>query len=142
MAWDEWEQLKADAAARQHGSHMQLNSTGGGTSDTPSLKSNAQLKRGAIKALQEIRPKVDKVGIHADDNTDAAEREFKGWATGAGLKDAHEEWALQVKNLQARLAGDQAALAETTKVFYAVDHGVRSSLAQIDTPPRDPRREA
>jgi hypothetical protein len=33
MAWDEWEQLKAEAAARQE-SRMQLGGTGAGTGGT------------------------------------------------------------------------------------------------------------
>ncbi|WMX45924.1 hypothetical protein RGF97_15175 [Streptomyces roseicoloratus] len=141
MAWDEWEQIKAEVTAR-HDSHMQLNGTGGavGTAD---LKTNAPGKRGAIKALVErIRPGLDKAGVHADETTDTTEREFKGWATGAGLKDAHNEWALQVKSLKARLAQDQTDLSETKRDFQYVDHDVKSSLTRIDTPAPDPRRNA
>lgn len=140
MAWDEWEKIKAEAAAR-HDSHMQLNSTGG-AAGTADLKTNAQGKRGAIKALVErIRPGLDKVGVHADETTDAAERAFKGWATGAGLKDAHDEWALQVKGLKARLAQDQTDLSRTKRDFQYVDHDVKSSLARLSPPSPDPRRD-
>ncbi|MET9919843.1 hypothetical protein ABZZ04_22530 [Streptomyces sp. NPDC006435] len=141
MAWDEWEQIKAEVAARQDG-RMQLNGAGG-AAGADGLKTNAQGKRGAIKALVEVvRPGLDKAGVHADETTDAAEREFTGWATGAGLKDAHGEWALQVKSLKARLAQDQADLSRTKKDFQYVDHDVKSSLAQIDVPTSDSRRNA
>ncbi|MFE0038107.1 hypothetical protein [Streptomyces sp. NPDC059015] len=142
MAWDEWERIKAEVAAR-HDSGMQLNGTGG-AAGTADLKTNSQGKRGAIEALVKyIGPGLDKAGVHADDDTDAAEREFKGWATGAGLKDAHEEWALQVKSLKMRLAQDRVALSKTRRDFQYVDHGVESSLAQIAPPPApNPRRNA
>ncbi|MFD5140315.1 MULTISPECIES: hypothetical protein [unclassified Streptomyces] len=139
MAWDEWEQLKAEAAAR-HDSRMQLNGTGG-SADSADLKTNAQGKQGAIKALAEyIRPGLGKAGVHADESSDAAEREFKGWATGAGLEDAHKEWALQVRSLKARLEQDQAALSRTKRDFRYVDHDVQGSVARVHVPAPDPRR--
>ncbi|PWJ03216.1 hypothetical protein DKG34_34325 [Streptomyces sp. NWU49] len=139
MAWDEWEQIKAEVAARQDNS-MRLNSTSGAVG-TVDLKANAQGKRGAIKVLMEVvRPGLDKVGVHADETTDAAEQEFKGWATGAGLKDAHDEWALQVKSLKARLARDQADLSRTKRDFQHIDHEVESSLARINPLSSDARR--
>ncbi|MEU8539699.1 hypothetical protein AB0C52_06795 [Streptomyces sp. NPDC048717] len=133
MAWDEWEKLKAEAAAARHDGGMRLNSTGDGAGPAD-LKTNAQGKSGAINALRNhIGPGVDKAGIHADETTDAAELEFAGWATGAGLKDAHAEWALQVKSLRGRLAYDQEALGRTKSDFRYVDHGVKSSLGGIVT---------
>ncbi|TLQ43972.1 hypothetical protein [Streptomyces marianii] len=139
MAWDEWEQIKAEVANR-HDSRMALNSMGGAAA-TADLKTNAQGKRGAIKALEDVLLRaLDRAGIHADETTDAAEREFTGWAAGTGLKDAHDEWALQVKSLKARLARDQADLSKAKRDFQYVDHDVKSSLARIDPLSPDPRR--
>ncbi|MFE3329689.1 hypothetical protein [Streptomyces sp. NPDC059176] len=139
MAWDEWEQIKVEVAAR-HDNRMELNSTGGAAA-TADLKTNAQGKQGAMKALEEVLlPGLDRAGAHADETTDAAEREFNGWATGAGLKDAHDEWALQVKCLKARLARDRADLSKTKRDFQYVDHGVKSSLARINPQSPELRR--
>ncbi|WP_267245233.1 hypothetical protein [Streptomyces sp. PR69] len=140
MVWDEWEQIKAEAAA---GHDRDLQGSGaGGTPGTADLKTSAQGKRGAIKALVEvIRPGLDKAGVHADETTDDAEREFQGWATGAGLKDAHDEWALQVSGLKARLAQEQELLGRTKRDFQLFEHGVESSLMRIARGP-DPRRDA
>ncbi|MER7001278.1 hypothetical protein [Streptomyces sp. NPDC000410] len=141
MGWDEWEQTKADVAARSE-TRMQVNSAAG-PAGPPDLKTNAHGKGGAMKALAElIQPGVDKAGVHADEPTDAAERAFSGWATGSGLTDAHEEWARQVQNLKVRLAGDQAALSNTRRDFQYVDHGVYSGLSGIDVPTPGPRRDA
>ncbi|MFJ9666666.1 hypothetical protein ACIRPP_19010 [Streptomyces sp. NPDC101219] len=142
MTWDEWEQIKADVADRR-GSSAQLNGPGGKGGAAPDLRTNSQGKCGAVKVLiDRILPGLDEVAIHADEDTDAAEREFAGWATGAGLKDAHEEWALQVNSLKARLARDQADLSKTRRDFQYVEHEVESSLRHISTPGPDPLRNA
>ncbi|MFF1835329.1 hypothetical protein ACFVXE_14130 [Streptomyces sp. NPDC058231] len=131
MAWDEWEELKAEALARRQ-NHMRLNSAGGG--DAPDLKTNAPGRKAAIKALREdIRPGTDKAGAHADESSDSAVREFSGWDTGSGLKAALEEWGLQVKHLKGRLEGDQSALAQTGHDFQYVDFDVRNRMTQVGT---------
>ncbi|MFD3558968.1 hypothetical protein ACFWVU_04765 [Streptomyces sp. NPDC058686] len=137
MAWDEWEQLKAEALARRQGP-MQLNSLapagGSGGGDVGTLKSNTSGKKAAVKVLQEdIRPGTDKAGGHADDSSGSTVREFSGWDTGSGLKDAHAEWELQVKGLKGRLSRDQTALEQTKQHFQYVDHEVKSRADRIDT---------
>ncbi|MDX5572955.1 hypothetical protein [Streptomyces sp. ID01-9D] len=139
MAWDEWEQIRAEVAARQAG-NMQLNSAGDGAD--ADLKTNKQGKQKAINAIaDDIKPGLDRVGVHADDNTNAAEREFKGWATGSGLSDAHEEWARQVKSLKSRLTNDQESLGQAKRDFQFVDHDVWSTLIRSAKPSPDPRQD-
>ncbi|MBQ1089522.1 hypothetical protein [Streptomyces sp. B93] len=124
MSWDEWEQLKAGAATRQ-----------------PDLRTDPTGKSMAVRALEEdIQPGADRAGNRAEESSNVAVREFTGWDTGAGLKDAHQEWELQVRNLKARLAADKAALRANKREFRQVDHGVGSGLAQIDAG-TEPRRD-
>ncbi|WP_406103893.1 hypothetical protein OG698_17280 [Streptomyces sp. NBC_01003] len=147
MAWDEWEQLKADALAQrqQQDPRMQLNSApsgrrpgGGGDQD---LKTDPTGKKAAVKALEEeIRPGTDKAGDGARNASATAAQTFSGWATSEGLADAHKEWELQVANLKGRLDSDQTALTKTQGEFLNVDHGVEGQIAQVD-PGRAPRRE-
>lgn len=88
MAWDEWEQLKTEAAARRE-SRMQVNGTGAADAATgaPDLKSGSAGQKAAVRALVEtIEPGLIKAGVHADEDTNAAEREFKGWATVPGSR--------------------------------------------------------
>ncbi|MFZ4269910.1 hypothetical protein [Streptomyces arboris] len=141
MGWDEWEQIKAEVTARHQGD-MQLNSAGSGTGDSSMLRTNSPGKKEAIRALREdIRPGTGKASKHADDSTNNAEREFKGWDTGSGLKNAHEKWARQVANLRSRLSQDQESLGKTKGDLQQVDVGVHSTLATIDTKSPDPRRD-
>ncbi|MGY3055909.1 hypothetical protein ACVWZD_000145 [Streptomyces sp. TE3672] len=145
MAWDEWEQLKVDARARRQ-EGMSLDSApaaggGGGSGDAADLKTNQPGKKIAVKALREsIRPGTDKAGRHADESSSSAVREFSGWDTGTGLKDAHAEWELQVRDLKARLAKDQEDLEGAHRDLQYVDYDVRSGVAGIDAGSA-PRRE-
>ncbi|MBJ7002724.1 hypothetical protein ACFYOR_34410 [Streptomyces griseofuscus] len=136
MAWDEWEQLKADALARRQNG-MRLDSAAGtGTGGAPDLKTNEAGNDTAVKALQDEIPRgTDKAGSHADESSATAVREFSGWQTGSGLKDAHAEWQLQVKNLKARLGQDRAALEGSHQHLQYVDYGVGSRTAQIKAGP-------
>lgn len=144
MAWDEWEQLKAEALARRQ-EGVRLDSTagtsGGGSGGAPDLKTNKAGNKTAVKALRElIQPDTDKAGSHADESSSAAVREFSGWDTGSGLKAAHAEWELQVKSLKGRLGEDQTALERTHQNFQYLDLGTGSQIAQINLG-RDPRGE-
>ncbi|MFD0315454.1 hypothetical protein [Streptomyces flavalbus] len=117
MSWEEWERLKANALAGQ-----------------PDMRTDRTGKSAAIKALEDtIQPGADRAGMHAEESSGAAVREFTGWDTGAGLKDAHQEWESQVKSLKDRLAADRAALRANKREFQQVDHGVGGGLTQIDT---------
>ncbi|GAA1278470.1 hypothetical protein ACFPWS_17070 [Streptomyces aureus] len=148
MAWDEWEQLKADALERRGEplQHMRLNSipadggvTAGGAEQT--LQTDPTGKQAAVKALQEsIRPDTGTAGDHAQEPSGTTVRVFSGWATGDGLADAHKEWQLQVANLKGRLSNDQSALSKTQGEFQYVDTGVRNEIARLD-PGRASRRE-
>ncbi|MFF1498796.1 hypothetical protein ACFVZR_02685 [Streptomyces sp. NPDC058316] len=125
MSFDEeWAGHKNRAA-------MRLNGTGGSGGDAD-LKTNHAGKAAAIKALStEIEPDTGTAGIVADDSTGSAVTGFKGWATATGLKEALEEWGLQVKSLQARLANDRASLQQTKRNYLLNDHEVGSELSKI-----------
>ncbi|MCH0558907.1 hypothetical protein [Streptomyces sp. MUM 16J] len=143
MVWDEWEQLKADALARRQNG-MRLDSVAGtagcAAAGAPDLKTNKSGNDTAVKALQgEIPQDTDKAGSHADDSSATAVREFSGWQTGSGLKDAHAEWELQVKSLKGRLGQDKAALEDSHQHLQYVDYGVGSRTAQIKAGPHQGR---
>lgn len=142
MAWDEWERLKAEASQRLDG-RTQLNTVGGGAGDMSLLKTDAAAKAGAIRALNEvIRPRTSTMGQVADGNTDAAEREFDEWATGAGLKTAHDEWQKQVENLKRRLEADEAALGGARRDLRHADFEVMGRISAIPQPTADDERRA
>ncbi|MGW2818862.1 hypothetical protein [Streptomyces sp. NPDC001415] len=134
MAWDEWEQLKADAVERRQ-NQMHLDGAGGGASGgAEDLRTNGSGKGAAVKALRvDIRPGTDKAGRHTEEGSASVARVFSGWAFGSALGDAQDEWEQQVENLKSRLATDQAALEQTKQDFKDIDHGVKSQVAQTPT---------
>ncbi|MFE7512667.1 hypothetical protein ACFU8I_15835 [Streptomyces sp. NPDC057540] len=122
MGWDEWEQIKADAAAGPSAS-MRLNqlapAAGGGGVGNPDMASSPAAKKAAVKALNDdLEPGVTRDGKHAAETTKDAVRAFgakdgNGWDTSGALRRAHETWEKQVKMLLGRLSSEKQALGAT-----------------------------
>ncbi|KQX51517.1 MULTISPECIES: hypothetical protein [unclassified Streptomyces] len=122
MAWDEWEHVKANAAAQQS-TPMRLNqlapTAGGGGAGKPDLASSPAAKKAAAKAIDDdLEPGVTRDGKHAAETTNAAVKAFAakdghGWDTSGALKRAHETWEKQVKMLLGRLSSEKQALSAT-----------------------------
>ncbi|MEV5678879.1 hypothetical protein AB0L68_27575 [Streptomyces sp. NPDC052164] len=123
-------------AAHKNEAAMRLNGTGGGQGGGDAdLKTNNTGKAAAVSALtNQIQPGAGKAGVVADESTNSAVTGFKGWATGAGLKDALEEWSLQVKSLQGRLANDRSSLQEAKKSYLLNDVHTGNDLLRLGGP--------
>ncbi|WP_405717074.1 hypothetical protein [Streptomyces sp. NBC_00046] len=104
MAWDEWDQLKAEVAAERSAAQMQLNqaaASGGGGSQKDLVVHNDQLgKLGNLAyALREgLRVDAD----HARQNTfDASIELFNdGLDMGSALTELHDAWSTKVGTLK------------------------------------------
>ncbi|MEU3281924.1 hypothetical protein [Streptomyces antibioticus] len=136
MAWEEWEQLKSEAVEGQP-TQMRLNQApadGGGGSPTgglpggqPNLASSPAQKQAAARAIEDhIEPDTSKAGQWADEQTNAAVKEFgakdgKGWVTAGAVKKAHTSWGEQVQNLMNRLSSEKAALRSANTVLQNTD---------------------
>ncbi|WP_156726270.1 hypothetical protein [Streptomyces apocyni] len=141
MAWDEWEQLKAEAADKHAAQRMQVNATppspgGAGPGYTGHLASSPAEMKAAIKAIDGyISGGVGKAGTTADEETKAAVTEFRkhgeGWDTATGLNDALKTWSEQVKALRKRLAADSYALHKAAGILKGTDVGVGLRSSQI-----------
>lgn len=140
MAWDEWEQIKADVASRQT-TAMRLDQLdgGGGAGGGPALvgpdlaSTPAQKKSAADSIEKNLEPGTGKAGNVAEGSTGAAVRAFgpkdgHGWDTAGALKKAHEAWEKQVKVLAERLKSEKYALRGTGSVFLNNDFGIASQL--------------
>ncbi|MGK5637647.1 hypothetical protein ACSNOK_04910 [Streptomyces sp. URMC 126] len=96
------------------------NGSGPGGSDR--LKTNEAGKKAAAKALRnDIRPDVRTAGTTAEEGTAQAGTALHGWSTAKALKNVHDEWDRQVRNLQALLSADEEALTKTAEGFSAFD---------------------
>ncbi|WP_405890584.1 hypothetical protein OG427_23755 [Streptomyces sp. NBC_00133] len=126
------------ASARSGATSVRLNqlpADPGGGGDKPDLKTNAPGKAAAINALEtKIQPDTQTAGVVADVSTEAAVTEFTDWGVGAGLKDAHAEWELQVKSLQGRLSADKSSLQGTQQGFGNYELGLKSKWTGLVPP--------
>ncbi|MGW8486991.1 hypothetical protein [Streptomyces sp. NPDC055886] len=126
----EWAAHKNEAATRLNGVG---GPAGGGQAD---LKTNDSGKAAAANALtNSIQPAAGTAGVTADESSGSAVTAFKGWATATGLKDALEEWGLQVKSLQGRLANDKSSLLGAKRNFLLNDLDTGGRLRGLGGPP-------
>ncbi|MFF6776434.1 hypothetical protein ACFY8W_23120 [Streptomyces sp. NPDC012637] len=121
---DEWAQQKSSVMERQVTS-MQLNqlpADQGGGGGQPDLATSPAKKKAAANTIEtQIQPDLKSAADAADEGTNGAVTELKGWDTSAGLKKAHEHWDSQVKRLNARLESEKSALRNTGTLFQNND---------------------
>jgi hypothetical protein len=146
MAWDEWEQLKADALQRQQGStQMQLNELdGGGGFSGPSRPDTY----GGLKVANDGLTKIGKaafglynqlwdkarVTVPSSDSA-AADLSKQGFTLGPGLKHVSNRWEEQLKSLMDACAHISNHM-RVTKKLHDDDEGYiqrqMSSIADLD----------
>ncbi|MFF1418234.1 hypothetical protein [Streptomyces sp. NPDC058280] len=137
MAWQEWEQIKAELTTRQ-GAQMRLNqlAPAGGGGATPDLASSPAEKQAAAKAINDdLEPGVERDGKHATETVNAVVKEFGardgyGWDTSAALKKAHETWEGQVNALLGRLATEKNLLSATAAGFQNNELDIAAQMAR------------
>ncbi|GHH88017.1 hypothetical protein GCM10018793_66020 [Streptomyces sulfonofaciens] len=140
MAWDEWEQLKAEAAGR-HSARMELNSVpvdGGSTSSTPgdlkvSQKDLAAVGDAAYKLYNDFNKYSDHARLSSMDAAGGLEKE--GFAIGGALDHVAVHWIDQCQNLLDACAHISNHM-DYTKKAHAGDEvyiaGTLSSIAELD----------
>ena len=144
MAWDEWEQLKADAVERQQGSaHMQLNQVGGGgpASAPPSHYGGLEVKNDALTKIGKDAHTLynqlwDKARVHlASSDIAAGNLSKQGFALGTGLQHVSNRWEEQLKSLM-DACGQISNHMQVTKKIHDGDEGYiqrqMSSIATLD----------
>lgn len=140
MAWDEWEQLKAEAAQKQS-THMQLNQlpADGGSSAPP--QGDLQVSQKDLAAIGDAAYKLyndfGKYSDHARLSSMSAAGGLKteGFAIGGALDHVAEHWVDQCQDLQDACAHISNHL-DYTKNAHAGDEvyiaGTLSSIADLD----------
>jgi hypothetical protein len=140
MAWNEWEQIKAEGAQRQL-TQLQLNrldggpGVSGGAGGTPDFVSTPAQKKAAANTIEtELEPDTKKATEHADETTGTTIRGFDGWDTAVGLKKVATTWDQQVKALMGRLAFEKGALRRTSGFFVGNDKAIGAQVRTISVP--------
>ncbi|WP_018549201.1 hypothetical protein [Streptomyces sp. LaPpAH-108] len=142
MAWDEWEELKAEHAS----AHTRLNSApdGGGTygpyvvpSRTGDLRVGHADLAGLGKNAHELYDQLwDKARVSGpSSNTAAGDLSSQGFALGGGLRHVSDRWEEQLKSLMDACAQISNHM-RTTKRIHAGDESYiqrqMSAIAALD----------
>lgn len=141
MAWDEWEQLKSEAAQGQS-TQMQLNQLdpgdGGGYTAQPtqygdltvSQKDLAQIGKNAFDLYDDLWNKGRKA---VPSSEKAAEGLSKGgFALGSGLQHAATRWDEQLSSLRDACAHISNHMHVTKKLHADDDDYIRRQMSSID----------
>ncbi|MFJ3903416.1 hypothetical protein [Streptomyces sp. NPDC090025] len=128
MPWDEWEQLKSEAAARQESS-MRLNQvaapdSGGGYSEDLKTDKRAWVKAGDdVSGLKEgITTALGKLDS-AQAGLDAA-----GLQSGAAAKELYDSWKKYVGDVSARCTGLGGMLKQSGNDLAKSDEALRAEI--------------
>jgi hypothetical protein len=140
MAWDEWEQLKSEAAGQQSKTKMQLNqypADQGGNSTQGDLVASQKDLAAVGKAAHDLFTDFTTYSGHARVASEAAAGGLKGegFALGGALEHVTERWSQQTKTLLDACAHISNHL-RFTKNQHAADEsyiaGTVSSIALLD----------
>jgi hypothetical protein len=139
MAWEEWDQLKAQAA-QQPAARMQLNQVDGGghPTGTPTEYGDLKVSQGDLA----------KIGSHAFDlyndlwnmgrkaipssETAAGNLSKDGFALGGGLQHVATRWDEQLASLRDACAHISNHLRITKKLHSGDDEYIRRQMSSID----------
>ncbi|MER6468979.1 hypothetical protein [Streptomyces collinus] len=135
MAWEEWEQLKTQAAER-HSPHMQLNQypADQGASDTRGdLVVGHQDLEAVGKAAHDLFDHFTTYSGHARAASEAAAGGLKGegFALGGALEHVTERWSEQTKSLLDACAHISNHLRYTKNQHAADDSYIAGTVSSI-----------
>ncbi|MEU2667702.1 hypothetical protein ABZ622_02365 [Streptomyces sp. NPDC007164] len=144
MAWDEWEQLKADAVQR-HTTHMQINSASpdggyseaaGGATATGDLKSEKAAWVAAGEGVADQRKRLGKA-LTALATGQKGIGGNEGCKTAAAQGTVHTSWHTYVKTLDEKCQGLQQILEKTGHELHTADEAVKDELIKLKTKYQD-----
>lgn len=134
MAWDEWEQLKAEAAARTS-TGMQLNqlaskSDGGSAGVSGRLKSEKRVWSKAGNDLEGLKDDLGKAATKLQEGQQGL-GDVAGCQSAAAQKDLYESWEKYVGKVRGRCGALGALLERSGHDLSMPDSEVKGELDRI-----------
>lgn len=142
MAWDEWNLLKAEAAAQGTSPRMELNQLDGGgvggVTGTPSEYGDLTVRQGDLSRIGEhaftlyndLWNKARKAIPSSE--TAAAKLSKDGFALGGGLEHVATRWDEQLSSLRDACAHISNHMRVTKKIHSGDDEFIRRQMSSID----------
>ncbi|MEU2164622.1 hypothetical protein QRN89_25595 [Streptomyces chengbuensis] len=139
MSWDEWEQLKTQAAGRQS-DQMQLNRVpdegggGGGGSYGDLRASETDLAKIGTNAFKLFNRLWDEARVAGPSSSKAAEDlKTQGFELGAGLAHVAKRWDEQLGSLRDACSHISNHMRVTKKIHKDDEHYITGQLSSIAT---------
>ncbi|WP_167153193.1 hypothetical protein [Streptomyces sp. MBT27] len=145
MAWDEWDQLKADAVARGGAARMQVD----GVPSGPNASAGSEVTGG----LKTTKAAWVKAGVGVGDQREGLGKALtalaegqkglgptEGCLTAAAQDKVHDSWARYVRHLSEKCGTLQGILDQAGHDLLRTDKAVTAALERVrttyqDTPP-------
>lgn len=141
MAWDEWEQLKADAA-RRHSERMRIDhlaDPGGGGAGAPSGGSNPDLKASkgpwtkASGVAQDLRRATNSGLTELKIAHEGVMGATEGFTSTAALHEILGTWEKRLTSVRNECDRLHGALARTGRDFGEIDPAVAGKVNGVNT---------
>ncbi|MEU7021733.1 hypothetical protein ABZ990_13875 [Streptomyces sp. NPDC046203] len=138
MAWDEWDRLKADAAARGGPEHMRIDQIapdpGGGSATsavTQGLKSTQAAWNKAGERVGGLREGVGEALTKLSDGQNGL-GDQAGCLTAGAQTDLYDSWARYVKSVGEKCGDVKGVLEQVGHDLLLTDEGVNAAFGNID----------
>ncbi|WP_405661864.1 hypothetical protein [Streptomyces sp. RK9] len=141
MAWEEWEQLKAQALERQ-GAQMRLNQVepgmGGGPGSAPSSYGDLRVSQDDLATIGEhafdLFERLSSKGSVAVPSSQQAAGDLteQGFVLGSGLQHVAKRWEDQLNSLRDACAHISNHMRVTRKLHQGDEHYISRQLTSID----------
>ncbi|MFH9292296.1 hypothetical protein [Streptomyces sp. NPDC017520] len=131
MAWDEWEQLKSDAAMRLN----RVPDEGGGAEPGGDLNVNQKDLAAVGDSAFKLFERLGKEGRDAWSASQGAARDLttQGFALGGGLDHVQERWEKQLTSLLDACAHISNHMDFTKKAHAGDEYYIYSTVSSIST---------
>ncbi|MEV8065373.1 hypothetical protein AB0P32_04370 [Streptomyces sp. NPDC085995] len=132
MSWDEWEQLKADAAARGS-ARMQLNHIAmdpGGSGDASKLRSDKKTWTKAGEDTKRLQGDMGKALGRLDDGQSGL-GETSGCESAAAQKELYDSWKRYVADVKGRCGELGGLLERSGRDLSKSDAAVKAELDKV-----------
>jgi hypothetical protein len=139
MAWDEWEQLKADAAERSTG-RMQIDHladpVGGGGAVPGKLRSDKAAWSRAGADVGGLRDDISKALAKLEDAQKGLGKD-SGCLTAAAQREVHTSWERYVGNVSGRCEKLSGLLEKVGDDQLRTDEAISAEIAKLKTEYKD-----
>ncbi|MHB9860119.1 amino acid ABC transporter permease [Streptomyces sp. YIM S03343] len=137
MAWDEWEQLKADAAQRMQIDHVPDQGGGGSSSSSggsaPDLKASKGPWTKASTVAEELQTATNSGLTELKTAHEGVKGGTDGFASTAALNEILPTWEKRLTSVRNECDRLHGALAKTGRDFGEVDPAVADKINGVKT---------